>query len=129
MNTHQKGLTGELKIVLRAQEKGWLVSKPYLECRYDLILDDGQKLYRAQVKYVNFSRYGAFEIPTESECRNNGYRHKYGDQVDVILAYLPSEDKIIWLDRERFKNKTTVSVRKDPPKNNQITLMLEEVIW
>src|SRR5438132_1694866 len=40
------------KVVLRAMEKGWTPCKPLVECRYDLILDDGLKPYRVQVKYA-----------------------------------------------------------------------------
>src|SRR5438309_2267143 len=40
------------KVFLRAIEKGWTVSRPMMECRYDLILDDGLRLYRVQVKYA-----------------------------------------------------------------------------
>lgn len=133
MNTHEKGLTGELKVVLRAQEKGWKVSKPFAECRYDLVLDDGKKLYRAQVKYADHERRNAVEVPVRSECRNNGYKRCYEkNEIDVILVYVPKVDKIAWLDLKHFeKQKATVSLRLKPPKNGQTKgiLMVDDVVW
>src|SRR5437879_1158506 len=38
------------KVVLRALEKRVLLSRPIMEYRYDLVVDDGLKLHRAQVK-------------------------------------------------------------------------------
>jgi hypothetical protein len=32
--------------------KGWIASRPTRDCRYDVVLDDGERLYRVQVKYA-----------------------------------------------------------------------------
>ena len=41
-----------LRALQRSVEKGWLASRPTRDCRYDLVLDDGERLYRVQVKYA-----------------------------------------------------------------------------
>src|SRR5436190_717249 len=50
--TNRLGEFAVAKVLLRAIEKDVGVSKPVIECRYDLVLDDGLKLYRTQVKYA-----------------------------------------------------------------------------
>ena len=45
----KKGIIAQLKAELRANELGFIVSKPTTEnCRYDMIIDDGKKLNRIQ---------------------------------------------------------------------------------
>ena len=47
------GMIAQNKAELRAIEKGYLVSKPITECaRYDMIIDDGVRRERVQVKYA-----------------------------------------------------------------------------
>ena len=46
-----------LKIQLQTASLGMIVSKPTVAARYDAVLDDHGKLYRAQVKYCNSLRH------------------------------------------------------------------------
>jgi hypothetical protein len=39
MTTHQKGYEAETRLKLEAVKRGWIVSKPEVETRYDLVLD------------------------------------------------------------------------------------------
>ena len=56
MNSANKSEIAVLKLELRANQKGYFVSLPKNQSsRYDLIIDDGKKLYRTQVKYLNRS--------------------------------------------------------------------------
>lgn len=130
MNTNQKGEIAELKVQLRATEKGWVTSRTVEGARYDLILDDGKKLYRAQVKYAggktNHSEGSAVVSLRRAagddrnlKCRRRKMRVYTSDEVDVVLAYLPQVDKVCWLDPELFNGKPAVSLRYQPPKNGQ----------
>ncbi len=91
MKSRDKGHLGVLKVELRAIEKGWIVSRPtHDDCRYDLVLDDGARLYRAQVKYSGTkSSNSENSIPVKLNRVGNkgqslgGYQ---AEDVDVILA-------------------------------------------
>lgn len=48
-----KGQLAVSKAQVRAIELGYYVSVPLMDYRYDLVLDDGKKLWRVQVKYAN----------------------------------------------------------------------------
>ena len=53
----KKGIIAQLKAELRANELGFIVSKPTTEnCRYDMIIDDGKKLNRIQIKYCSYNQ-------------------------------------------------------------------------
>ena len=87
MNTHTKGQLAELKVQQRAVEKGYLVSKPiYDGGRYDLIIDDGQKLWRVQVKYADGGAShceGAVTVGLEKR-RKDGNLLYTSDEIDML---------------------------------------------
>src|SRR5207302_5994186 len=43
-STAQKGELALLRVLQRSVEKGWIASRPTRDCRYDLVLDDGERL-------------------------------------------------------------------------------------
>jgi hypothetical protein len=136
MNTQQRGQFAQLKVELRSAEKECIVSKPTIDARYDLIIDDGSKLTRVQIKYadgksinsdgvvvVNFRRW-AGDKRTET--------HNYlSSEVDAILVYIAKVDKICWLPPEVFDDKPNLYLRLEPPKNGQKTgiVMAEDYYW
>lgn len=123
MNTIDKGYLGEMKVAAWAAERGYLLSKPLAEARYDFVLDDGKRLWRAQVKYVDHVRKdtGAIQVDLRSECRNSGYRKRYAaSEVDVVLAFLAPVDTVCWLEPGDFEGRTTLNLRTSAARNGQV---------
>jgi len=128
MNTNQKGSIAEQKVILKAVEKGLVVSRPTSPCRYDLILDDGQTLQRVQVKYADG---GVGAESSGSVCVNlRSWNHSYGksrdkgktyteEEIDLVLAYIPKLDIIVKLGPELFEGKKALAIRIEEPKNGQ----------
>lgn len=58
----------ELRVAIRAIGKGMLVSRPLGDsCRYDLVLDDGDRLWRIQVKQSEFEvKPGVYQVNLRS---------------------------------------------------------------
>jgi hypothetical protein len=139
METHTKGCIAEQKVILRAIEKGYTVSKPISQCRYDLIIDDGKTLSRVQVKY------GDGQVGAESEgsvsVRLTTWNHAIdyersrsktynADEIDMILAYIAKVDKIVKIPPDKFAGKQSIAIRIDPPKNNiKSCNMLKDLEW
>lgn len=124
MNTNQKGRLAVLKVEERAMEKGWISSTPSVETVYDLILDDGKRLYRVQVKYADGSsgrETGAVSVGLEKREGASRFRHgTYSRRdIDAVLAYIPKIDKVLWIGPERFEGKRNIWIRVSRPKNNQ----------
>jgi len=144
LTSNSKGEIAELKVQLRAAEKGWVASRTVEGARYDLVLDDGKKLYRAQVKYAgakgSHSEGSATVYLTRSEGddrnKNGKYRRRKtrrynSKEVDAILVYLPQIDKVCWLGPELFSEKPALALRYESPKNGQKKgiHLAEEYIW
>lgn len=132
MTTHQKGYIGEHIAKLRFIEAGWNVAKPEIEDRYDLIVDDGTKLYRVQVKYVDHFVGDALTVDLRKECRNNGDKKRYTtDEIDAVVIYAPKTGKIYWIPGDVFENKSSISFRLEPTKNNQVSRVrfLKDFEW
>lgn len=130
-----KGEKAVLKVYFRAIEKGIIVSKPVIEgTRYDVILDDGQNLQRAQIKYADgITRSpGSVRVSLAKYTRNN--RHNplvYNDEIDVLLVYLPKVDKVCLLPKGVWKGKSSVYIRFCDSVNGQIydCLRAEDYLW
>jgi PD-(D/E)XK endonuclease len=132
--THQKGEIAQLKVMLRAMEKGVALSKPLIESRYDFILDDGQKLERVQVKYADgkwLTSQGSVRINLKSwEGRKMSRRYSV-DEVDALLVYIPQIDKVLRFEANFFCERAGFTVRIDPAKNRQVKGILnaQDFVW
>lgn len=130
MHTNVKGAIAEQKVVLRALEKGYVASKPVMDSRYDLVVDDGRKLHRVQVKYANGKSShsdGAVQVHLTSWDHDGVSGHRNAkqqrtytrDEVDAIAIYIPKVDEVVWLEPEVFEGKRAITLRYEPSSNNQ----------
>lgn len=125
------------KVVLRAMEKGVDCYRPVVECRYDLILDDG-RLHRVQVKYAGDRkppRQARGVVPVGlSKWRTDGRGPILGytsEEVDAVLVYLRTTDQILWFGPEVFEGRTALHIRVEPTRNGQKKgcLMAADYVW
>ena len=112
-NKH-KGCVGEYYAMYDACSKGYLVSKMVESdlLGYDLVMDDGDKLYRVEVKTSDKSRRSnssglqfedrvIFDLTSTTSCGNvNNYQY-----VHWFALFCPKWKKIAWLKREDAKSK------------------------
>ena len=122
MNPSDKAEVACLRVILRALEKGTAVSKPVVEgTRYDLVLDHEGRLYRAQVKYCDgVCRAGAIWVRLHSGSYGKvRFRCYSAQEVDVVLAYVPKLDAILWIDPCDFEGKGAMTFRVEKALNNQ----------
>ena len=130
---------GELaiaKVVLRAMEKGITPSRPLMECRYDLILDDGWPR-RVQVKYAGGKapKQASGVIPVGlKKWRSDGrppIRHYTAAEIDAVLVYMRATDQILWFGPEVFEGRTALHIRIEPARNGQekCCLMAADYVW
>ncbi len=120
---YQKGQEAMLMVQLRAAQLDFVVSLPTVESRYDMLLDDGKKIHRAQVKYagaISSKVDGAVTLDLRKETRGNGKMRTYSpDEIDVVLVYVPQIGKVLWIGPELFAGKQTISFRFQASKNHQ----------
>ena len=85
--TLQKGLITELQSILFFVEKGFLVSIPYGNAgRYDLLVDNGQRIYRIQCKTAHLESNDRISITIQSKNWNNGEWHNYIGEIDYFYT-------------------------------------------
>lgn len=130
---YQKGELAQLMVQARALQKGFIVSKPTVESRYDLIIDTGAVLERAQVKSADWwTKYGALELDLRKETRNNGKKRLYTtDQIDALYAYVPRHNVVLRFGPEIFHNNPRIGIRVDeiPPHLMRGSLLLWNFVW
>ena len=133
-STHQKGEIAQLRVQLRAAEKGVILSKPLIDSRYDFILDDGKKLERVQVKYANGrwpNSQGSIRINLKSWEGRKLHRRYGSDEVDALLVYIPQIDEVLRFETNIFCERSGFTVRIEPAKNGQSKGILDakDFIW
>ena len=133
-STHQKGEIAQLKVQLRAAEKGVILSRPLIDSRYDFVLDDGRKLERVQVKYASGKAphsNGSIKINLKSWEGRKLRRRYCADEVDALLVYIPQIDKILRFEAGFFCERESFIVRIQPAKNGQTkgTLSATDFVW
>ncbi len=120
--TDQKGEIAELKVALRASEKGWVASRTVKGARYDFVLDDGERLHRAQVKYCDGKSNnsdGSVVVHLGRQYRNK--RQAYNTkEVDALIVYLPKTDGLYWFTSEFFDGRESFTLRFQDSKNGQL---------
>jgi hypothetical protein len=135
--TNRLGAFAVSKVFLRAQETGMHVFIPLWEGRCDLVLDDGLKLYRVQVKYAGQAspKKAQGVVPLSlRKCRNDGRAvipYYTASEIDLLLVYVRKIDKILWFGPEVFDRRKNLHIRLEPTRNNQKKgcLMARDYIW
>lgn len=125
------------KVLLRALEKRVVIHRPVIECRYDLVLDDGLKLYCTQVKYAGASprKHCHGMIPLGLRKWRNDGREVIPcytvAEIDLLLVYVKAIDKLLWFGPEVFDGRKSLFIRIEPTRNNQKKgcLMAADYVW
>lgn len=119
-STFQKGKLAELKVQEKAVELGWVPCLPIMEQRYDMLLEKGGRILRAQVKWCDFIKGGSVRLSLNRETRRNGHSRPYdAEDVDVLLIYVPETGDILWVEPDVFSGKKTLNFRLEPPAKKQ----------
>ncbi len=137
MDTNDKGEYALLKVKQLALERNITLSEPTMPSRrYDLIVDCGERLVRAQVKYADgrcSQTTGSVYLNLRKVTRGNkpGKQFYTAKEVDVLIVYVPKIDKLLWLESPYFHNKKCIIIRFEPSKNNQTKgcLMAQDHFW
>jgi hypothetical protein len=125
----QKGIEAQLKAEQRANELGYVISKPTTDCcRYDMIIDDGNRLLRIQVKYcshVQNASKGSVTVNLRKYSVNGKCREYYTEQeIDALIVYVHPVNKLCYFPSSVINGKKSLTIRYEKPLNNQKTKML-----
>ena len=122
ITTNTKGQLAVSKSELRAFELGFLPSRPLFDARYDLIIDDGKKLSRLQIKYADgkpTNTNGAVVVKLEYIDRKNQTYTYQSNEVDALVVYIPKIDKLCFFPKKVFVGKRKLNIRIALTKNGQ----------
>lgn len=122
MNDKARGEISEAKAIAALLEKGYSVSTPFgNNQRYDVIVDDGNKLSKVQVKTGRL-RNGCVEFNTTNVNCFNGKRKSYVGQIDYFVVYCPDTDKLYKIDIEDASCGSSMSLRIETPRKVNTTI-------
>lgn len=119
MNTKAKGNVSVGAVMSRLMKAGRTVLLPIGDNeRYDLVIEEGGKFTRIQVKTGHFHK-GAIRVNVCSTNLENGkwIKHGYQGQIDCFGIYCPELDKVYIV--PVTKNTVAMTLRLTPAKNKQ----------
>ncbi|MFF9097594.1 group I intron-associated PD-(D/E)XK endonuclease [Streptomyces sp. NPDC014802] len=116
-----RGELTEAIVLAKLIELGYGVSMPFGDNRrYDMIVDDGHRLHRVQVKTARDGRNpGTIEFSTASHHPLSGKRTKYHGQIEAFVAFHPGTGDFYWVPVEDTSGNYLI-LRTAPTKNNQV---------
>ncbi|HEY4439510.1 MAG TPA: group I intron-associated PD-(D/E)XK endonuclease [Candidatus Elarobacter sp.] len=121
-DTKRIGDISELRVAAALAEAGYAVSKPLGESqRYDLIIDDGERLQRVQVKTGRI-RGGVIAYNC---CSTHGHRRTvvttrpYTGQIDLLAVFCADNGKVYVLPEAEI-TRSKSHLRLVPPRNNMV---------
>jgi hypothetical protein len=86
------GEYAELCFLKKAASLGLVLSKPYGDSMpYDMVVDNGVRLHRVQVKSTGRIQHGAFHIMT-SRVMSHGQKAYTASDTDFLAAYVLPQD-------------------------------------
>ena len=104
-----KGEFAQLKVQLKAAEKGFAVSIPTTPEKYDLIIDDGKELFRTQIKYCSRVYFCKNKNKNRIDLKLSSdvsHRNHYSDEeIDVVLVYVQKLDTVLRYESKHFHKK------------------------
>jgi hypothetical protein len=124
-DTKRIGDISEARVLIALMEAGYALSKPFGESsRYDFIADDGEALFRIQVKTGrlrgNVIKYSC----SSSHAHRGGAQQPYFGQVDFLAIYCPETRKVYLLPESQLVA-TAAHLRVAPTRNG----MTKGVRW
>jgi hypothetical protein len=99
-NSKDRGDETEACAIQKLIKRGFSVSVPFGDNdKYDLIVDDGEQLYRVQCKTAWENKAETIRFNTHSQTTKDGEYHEtnYSDVVDAFLVRFPPIEQFYWI--------------------------------
>lgn len=88
-----------------------------------MIIDDGKKLNRIQIKYCSYNQKNSSNSITLNLSKyyiNGKQKDSYTkDEIDAVIVYIPEIDKLCYLPIDIIDGKKSITLRYEKTKNNQ----------
>lgn len=118
-----KGITTKLACMQKFIELGYIVSVPYgNNSRYDLLVDNGKKIWKIQCKTAKLCNNGSYNINTCNKITNTNKtktKHYTKNEVDFIASII--EEQLVIIPVELIENSTGKRFRTELPKSGSIS--------
>ncbi|WP_323675317.1 group I intron-associated PD-(D/E)XK endonuclease [Halorubellus sp. PRR65] len=102
-NSKSVGDETEVAVLHELLVAGWSVSIPFGDNdKYDLVIDDGEELFRIQCKTAWRNKPETIRFNTHSQTTKGGDYHEstYEEVADAFIVRFPEDDQLYWVDVE-----------------------------
>ena len=123
-NSNSQGNIGMCYAMAYYAKLGWVISIPITDCQdYDLVVDNGEKLLKIQVKTTNFLDKSIYQVNlrTTSGNKTSVKRKDFSENSSDILFILTGDKTMYSIPKENIESKTTINLG-EKYKNYIVTL-------
>lgn len=114
--TQSNGDKAELTAIYYYSQSGYLVSKPLQHSpHYDLLIDDGKKVYRVEVKYTSVKVNNSYKacLKTTSSFKGKLKTIKRINKMNTDLVFILDVDNNIYeFNSKDLHDRSTINVNK-----------------
>jgi hypothetical protein len=124
-DTKHIGDISEARVLAKLVEAGYEVWLPFGENhRYDLVIDDGERLFRVQVKTGRLRGGAILYNCSSSHAHRKGGSRPYFGEIDYLAVYCPETQKVYLLPEQEL-TATKAHLRVAPTRNK----MAKTIRW
>jgi hypothetical protein len=124
-DTKHIGDISEARVLAKLVEAGYEVWLPFGENhRYDLVIDDGARLFRVQVKTGRLRGGVILYSCSSSHAHRKGGSRPYFGEIDYLAVYCPETQKVYLLPEQEL-TATKAHLRVSPTRNK----MAKTIRW
>jgi PD-(D/E)XK endonuclease/Putative ATPase subunit of terminase (gpP-like) len=119
-HTKTKGDVAEAVALGLFAVHGFMVSKPFSEnSAYDLIVDDGKRLAKVQVKHARLKEKEGAVVFSTCSANASGFKYYTSDDCDVFAAWCADLGTMYVIPQASIGELQGACLRLSPPRNRQ----------
>ena len=120
MNAGEKGKLGEALVLSELVKRGFKVSIPFGDYRYDFLVEQDGRYNRIQVKYVGeLTRKSIIPVILHSISRKGRLKYTL-DEIDFIIVFFQPRNSFYIIPYKDVAGKSAINIRIKTAENNQV---------
>lgn len=125
LSTRSRGQIAQLKVELECSKRNYIISRPSIDCYYDILIDIKNTIIRSQIKYCNRKRSeNGLSLRLDGKGSKRIFYTK--TMIDWILVFVPTKDVILKYEKKHFHRKKTIYINLT---NKKSEYYYEKFLW
>jgi hypothetical protein len=119
---YNQGISAELYLQAVLTSRNYAVSQPVGgKAKYDLIVDNGEKLFKVQVKSSNNTKKGRSVDSYRFKIKSSAGKNYQASEVDIFSLFIPKFQLFYHVPFSAVKDQSNIEVYTDPASTSRLS--------